>query len=716
MMRERRADGMRGRGRMLRGTLAATLLVGFLLGASAPVVRAAVTVNVNTTTDPTPSATGCDPATPGVCSLRDAVIYANGHADTTIMLAAGTYTLTIGCPGFCIGTNPTSGDLNLTNTTGTTTIMGAGAATTIIDGSGMAPNRDRIFAISAGVTATMIRVTVENGQVSDNNKSPLGGDGGGIYNLGALALSSSAVNTNGTLGSFPLNRGGGVYNTGMLTLTSSTISGNAVGTAAIAAFGGGIYNLGGTLTITNSTISGNAAPRGFAGGIENDEGGQATVTNSAITGNTAFTSGGGIFNTTPTATPSLITLTNTIISGNTTTDSSGSSGSGIFNTSQMTLNATTVTGNSAPAHGSAIFTNGDFALADSSVTGNQGTGIATSGTATITNSTISNQTLGGDGVNADGTVTMMGSTISGNAANGVTVRAGSSTLTNSTISGNAVGLDNHNGIAILVQTTVANNSTGLLAENATISLRNTLLANTTNCNGSPITSNDYNLAADTSCTAALTQPHDIKNMPATIGPLADNGGATTPHTFTHALLPGSPAINKIPITSGCNGAGVTTDQRGVARPQPAGGLCDIGAFEVQSNIVAPTVTGINPTSGPVGGGSRVTITGTGFQSGLTVRFGGPTGPTATIISVSSMQIVLTTPAQTAGTVDVVVTNPDGGTMTRAGVYTYGVINPEPPLRSGPPPSGGPPSAGPHARPGPPPSGGPPPAPAPSPRI
>jgi len=207
--------------------------------------------------------------------------------------------------------------------------------------------------------------------------------------------------------------------------------------------------------------------------------------------------------------------------------------------------------------------------------------------------------------------------------------------------------------------------------------------------------------------------HDLKGVNPNLDTLNVNAPGTT---ATHALLPGSPAIDKIPNTGGCNGAGVTTDQRGVARPQPAGGLCDIGAFEVQANVIAPTVTGINPTSGPVGGGSRVTITGTGFQSGLTVRFGGPTGPTATIISVSSAQIVLTTPAQAVGTVDVVVTNPDGGTVTRAGVYTYGVINPEPPLRSGPPPSGGPPSAGPHARPGPPPSGGPPPAPAPSPRI
>jgi len=45
---------------------------------------------------------------------------------------------------------------------------------------------------------------------------------------------------------------------------------------------------------------------------------------------------------------------------------------------------------------------------------------------------------------------------------------------------------------------------------------------------------------------------------------------------THALLPGSPAIDKIPLNA-CHVNGVSTDQRGVRRPQ--GAACDIGAYE-----------------------------------------------------------------------------------------------------------------------------------------
>jgi len=56
--------------------------------------------------------------------------------------------------------------------------------------------------------------------------------------------------------------------------------------------------------------------------------------------------------------------------------------------------------------------------------------------------------------------------------------------------------------------------------------------------------------------------------------LKDNGGATQ----TIALLAGSPGVDAIP--SGVNGCGttITTDQRGVSRPQGSG--CDIGAFEL----------------------------------------------------------------------------------------------------------------------------------------
>ena len=72
---------------------------------------------------------------------------------------------------------------------------------------------------------------------------------------------------------------------------------------------------------------------------------------------------------------------------------------------------------------------------------------------------------------------------------------------------------------------------------------------------------------DTNCGFAPVNG-DLVNVATLLGPLWDNGGPT----LTHALLPGSPAIN-----AGDDSAAPATDQRGVPRPQ--GLRSDIGAYE-----------------------------------------------------------------------------------------------------------------------------------------
>ncbi len=90
----------------------------------------------------------------------------------------------------------------------------------------------------------------------------------------------------------------------------------------------------------------------------------------------------------------------------------------------------------------------------------------------------------------------------------------------------------------------------------------------------------HNLFSDNPGSAYL-DPTDLINTEPRLGPLADNGGPT----LTQALLPGSPAID-----AGVAVAGVTTDQRGVPRPQ--GRAPDIGAFEVVQQL---TVTALRRT-------------------------------------------------------------------------------------------------------------------------
>jgi len=84
-------------------------------------------------------------------------------------------------------------------------------------------------------------------------------------------------------------------------------------------------------------------------------------------------------------------------------------------------------------------------------------------------------------------------------------------------------------------------------------------------------SNGYNIESpgDTCSFDQGTDQADVTEGQLNLGELADNGGPIQ----THALLPGSVAIDVIPADM-CE---VDEDQRG----EPRGTMCDVGAFEVQ---------------------------------------------------------------------------------------------------------------------------------------
>ena len=73
-------------------------------------------------------------------------------------------------------------------------------------------------------------------------------------------------------------------------------------------------------------------------------------------------------------------------------------------------------------------------------------------------------------------------------------------------------------------------------------------------------------------------------------------------------------------------------------------------------LAAPTISAIDPTTGPIAGQTAITITGTDFVAGLTVDFGGASA--TSIVLTGSTSIACLNPAHAAGAVLVTVTNPD----------------------------------------------------------
>jgi large repetitive protein len=156
------------------------------------------------------------------------------------------------------------------------------------------------------------------------------------------------------------------------------------------------------------------------------------------------------------------------------------------------------------------------------------------------------------------------------------------------------------------------------------------------------------------------------------GATAVNFGATAATTFTVN------SSSKITATAPKEAAG-TVDIT-VTTP---GGTTATSASDMYTYTTGPSVAAISPTSGPTAGGTSVTITGANLDNPTAVKFG---ATAATVVSHSATQIVATSPAHAAATVDITVTTAGGTSATSAAdKYTYAA----PPTVSGISPASGP---------------------------
>jgi hypothetical protein len=104
----------------------------------------------------------------------------------------------------------------------------------------------------------------------------------------------------------------------------------------------------------------------------------------------------------------------------------------------------------------------------------------------------------------------------------------------------------------------------------------------------------------------------------------------------------------------------------------AGGTSAIVAADHYTFVAtpAPVVSSISPTSGPGGGGTSVTITGSGFTGATSVKFG-TVAVASFMVNPAGTSITVTSPAHIAGTFDVTVTTPGGTSATSAAdQFTY----------------------------------------------
>ena len=480
-------------------------------------------------------------------SLRQAILDANSRPgdDAIGFLTAGTIFLASALPAV----------------TGNTAIIGPGTNLLSVSAD---YHRSRVFTFNSGTSNTISGLAIGNGWLTNRNngagilnsgaltltrcallnQTVYGGSGAAIYNTGSLRLKDCYL-ANNFIQSFSTsdssaNTGGAIYNSGTLSMDNSAFAGNFVfgsggspqlNTPGRTASGGAVYTIAGNLTVTNCTFANNqvyggggpqnpsgttAASGGAgAGGAVSIEGGSASFVGSTLSGNYVHGGGGG-----------------------------GGSGSGTG-------------GNGSTGSGGGIFISG--------------------GTLVLLNTTVSGNLAEGGG----GGGRQSGGFGSDGRGGGVCVIGGTANFTNATITTNQVHGGSSGGPP---GDTGHGYGGGIFRSSGTADLRNVLIA----ANGPdyyyrPIDGPDVygsfasqgnNLIANSYLGSGFVAS-DLLNTNANVGPLQNNGGLT----MTHALLPGSPAID-----AGTSSGAPSVDQRGVPRPQRF--AVDIGAFEAMPDPLA----------------------------------------------------------------------------------------------------------------------------------
>jgi hypothetical protein len=649
------------------------------------------------------ASTGCTSQRTAVCTIQGAIGAAESSTydgdDVTVVLehsdgsaCSSTDTCTFELP---------IGEILTDTNTGRLTIKGNSPTDTILQGSDTSVIDDH--------TGTTTPVVISDLEITGGSGYE---SGGGIRDdaTGSLTITDAAISGNTADyiagGTVSESSGGGIYDdVGALTISDSRISDN---TAAGVGSGGGIYDHSGTVTITDSTISGNSslAPTGAVGGGIADDSGTMTIIDSAISENEAASGdagavGGGVYDHS-----GALTIIDSAIAAN---EAASGEGGGIYDdASAVTVIDSTVSGNSADGgDGGGIYgASGDaVSVIDSTVSGNSafhGGGIdSAGGSMTVAGSIVADNAAPTTTVNnCEGVITDAGYDLSDGSSCGFA--ASDHSADDAMLDLGTLGSNGGPTPTVPLLTTHADQAIGFIPSAATATLGSTTIS----LCGDSTTSvqNGYggaDLSLDqrgdprlpdgaTSCDAGAYELQPLAQMitftssaptDATVGGpsyavTATGGGSGNAVVFSSA----TPAVCTVTGSAvSFVGAGTCTiDANQAGNADYAAAAQVTQSFAVASPsppgpfTPAPTLGAISPSSGPVGGGTVVTVSGTGLCDPTEVAFGSVPG-TEVSVNASCTTVTVTSPAEAAGGVAVTVTTA-GGT-SNAESFTYVASSP-----------------------------------------
>ncbi len=541
-----------------------------------------------------------------------------------------------------------------------------------------------------------------------------GGDGGagGSAKGGGIAFENELSGTQTTL-SFTVN--GATISNNQMTAAAGGAGGGAgtwghdhilggAGGAGGQALGGGLYVFSGNSSVNNTSISGvTLQNNSLAAGNGANAGAGASATSGTAAGQFASggdggeAQGGGLYNNTLNSTTlGTLSIGYSTMAGNQLTAGSGglgatgttanggpggnggnggnAEGGGFFDGNSLTLTVVNTTIGGSPLSSQSATANSNTLIAGSGGAGNNagtpaglsraqggnggnagnadgGGAFVNSGTTYFINDTILNNLAGNPLA-----LTQAGAPGSGAGAGGAAGTAGKAS-TNSGGGYFAVSGVNNVGNSILDLNnivTLTNSAPTVTAQDATgtfVTLGNNILGSTTGATGF----NTKSPGTDKIATASQLN----------IGPLLDNGGPSPTDALLNNANGKSIAIDaggNTLVTASGNAwfnmfGGTPTDQRGTGFNRIVNGTVDIGAFE----LAKPNITGLSASATAEGSKNvTLTISGTGFQSGATVNYG---GTILTPTSISGSQILVNIagplPGDETPPIPVSVGNPDG---------------------------------------------------------